>query len=261
MLSSFVSFQRLIKKLKLHDSFEEMAHFSEVWKKYPILYDEKTRNARFSEDFKSAGPFMQRCYADMGRDLGLTPEEVRKCCVKYVDGVMKGLVQLRTDIQNGTTLCPIPAMHKLRLFRWFWPQSKNYDADVMQNVLLDGYMERALLVEVNKLERAKQDSSDACDALHKVRTLYDKRRLEELGLKTAEECEEEFVTFDDSSMLAVIDEVSPCVCSSSISAYLPPSCDPTFHYSNECYHGVKWNICEKCMQTLRCFIVHSKIVW
>ncbi len=231
MIIAFVSLQRPKKKIKLHDTFEEMARFSEVWKKYLVLYDEKKRNARFSEDFKSARPFMKQCYADMGRELALTPDEVWKHRVKYVDGITKGLSQLKMDIQNGTSVCPIPAVHKLRIFRWFWPYSKNYDADVMEDALLDGYMERALLVEVNKLERAKQDLTEARDALRKVRDLYDKRELEELGLKTAQECEEDLVTFDDSSMLSVIEDVSPSECSSLICAYLPPSRDPTFHYA------------------------------
>ncbi len=177
---------------------------------------------------------MKKCYEDMGCELDLSPDDMRKRRVKYIDGVTKGLAQLKTDIENGTEVLPIPAVHKLRIFRWFWPYSKNFDAAIMQNMNFDSYMEHALIVHVNRLERTKQDATTARDTLRKVRELNEKHAADELGLKTGEECEVEVVMFDDSSMLRDTEEVCSSVCSSSICAYLPPSHDPTFNYAE---HG------------------------
>ncbi len=133
-----------------------MNNFSAAWIKYLILYDEKVRNAKFSEDFKGTAAYIRQFYNQLATELGLTVDEVQKCQIKYIDAVTKGLAQLGQDLDNGTMCCPIPAIHKLRLFRWLWPHSKNYDKECMQNISFDDYMERALVVEVNRLTHEKR---------------------------------------------------------------------------------------------------------
>ncbi len=91
---------------------------SDIWKKFLVLYDEAQRNSHFSKDFKGMGAYIRQCYEDMGHELSLSAEEVRKRRIKYIDVVMKGLLQLKMDIEKGTSVCPIPAIHKLRIFRW-----------------------------------------------------------------------------------------------------------------------------------------------
>ncbi len=127
--SSSSLFQPPTKKLKQHDSYDEMVKFSAVWKKYPVLYDEAVRNSKFSENFKGTGKFIKDCYEAMASELGITCEEVKKRWIKYVDAVTKGLGQLKEDLDQGTIKCPIPVVHKLRIFCWLWPHSKKYDKD------------------------------------------------------------------------------------------------------------------------------------
>ncbi len=219
------------KKLKVHDTYDEMACFSEVWKKFPVLYDEAQQNSCFSKDFKGTGAYIRQCYEDMGRELSLSTEEVQKRHIKYVDVVTKGLLQLKTDIEKGTSVCPIPAIHKLRIFRWLWPYSKNFDANLMQDVNFEAYMERAVVAQVNKLTHAKQDTSLARETLHKVREFNEKRDLEKCGLKTATEFDVNVVTFDDMSVVTDLEDVCASVSLWSICDYLPPSRDPTFQYT------------------------------
>ncbi len=230
-----VLFQTPPKKQKLHDSYNDMNKFSHAWKKFPVLYDEGIQNFKFSEDFKGASQYIRQCYTDMATELGLSVDDVRKKRVKYVDGVTKGLLQLKKDTQEGTTACPIPVVHKLRLFRWLWPYSKNYDAALMKDVDFEGYMECASLVQVNKLVRAKQDATAARETLRKVRQVNQERENAKLNLKTALVCEADIVIFHDSSNLCVLKDVCNSVCeaSTSICTYLPPSWDPTFHFA-EC---------------------------
>ncbi len=209
-----------------------MARFSNVWKKYPVLFDEATRNSHFSQDFKGTSNFIKKCYEDMGCELSLSAEEVWKRRIKYVDGVTKALMQLKIDIQNDTTVCPIPAIHKLRLFRWLWPHSKNYDADLMRVVDFEAYTERALVVQVNRLKCMKQDASSACATLQKVQELNQQRELEKLDLKSTTECDE-LVTFDDKDVLVDMENVCDFVASWSICTYLLPSRDPTFKYAEQ----------------------------
>ncbi len=219
------------KKLKLHDKYDDMAQFSQVWKRYPVLYDEAECNRRFSTDFKGTGAYIRSCYENMGRELGLTWEEVRKRRIKYTDAVMKALSQLKQDLQHNTKNLPVPAVHKLRLFRWLWPFSKNFDKDSMEEVSFDGYMERALVTEVNKLVREEKDATAAHDTLRKVQELNAHNALKALNLKCTSEETENDVCLEELSSLPQVAEVEECSAMWSICAYLPPSRDPTFHYA------------------------------
>ena len=218
----FTFFQSPAKKMKVHDTFDIMNSFSHVWREYPILYDETVRNKKFSEDFKGTGLYICQCYQEIATALNMTADEVCKRRIKYVDGVTKGLGQLRKDIVNETTMnCPVPAMYKLIAFRWLWPFSKNYDAELMEGVVLDKYMVRALTRDLNKLTRANMDTSVVKEALRVVTEFLDKQALDKLDLKsTTEQCEE--TVFADASELTDIAEFEQCESSTSICAYLPP---------------------------------------
>ena len=230
-------FQQPTKKLKVHDTYDKMCRFSAAWKKYPVLYDEAVQNTKFSEDFKGTGTFIRKCYDELATDLGLSFEEVKKHHVKYVDAVMKGLAQLKLDLDNGTTKLPIPALHKLRLFRWLWPYSKNYHKDIMENVGFDEYIERAVVVEVNKCVHEKKDASAALQTLQRVRELNAENALKKLNLNCAHESILDDDCCVDSSVLCEMEnyEDSIKVATSTICAYLPPSKDPTFQYAEAGY--------------------------
>ncbi len=90
------------KKAKIHDAMDDMFNFSHALEKYPILYDDKVRNKHFSEDFRGMGEYIQKCYAELGAQVGLSPEETQKKHTKYVDAVTKALGQLKRDLQDGT---------------------------------------------------------------------------------------------------------------------------------------------------------------
>ncbi len=227
-------FQPLTKKLKQHDSYDEMVKFSEVWKTYPVLYDEAVRNSKFSENFKGTRKFIRDCYEAMASELGLTCEEVKKRRIKYIDAVTKGLGQLKEDLDHGTTKCPIPAIHKLCIFRWLWPHSKKYDKDMMDNVSFDAYMECAVTIEVKRQIREKKDTSVAMETLRKVRELNKAKEMERLSLNCGKECNVEHC-LDDSSVLCDVDCIEIALATTSICEYLPPSKDPTFHYTEAGY--------------------------
>ncbi len=221
------------KKLKVHDTFQVMESFSNAWQQYPVLFDEKVRNAKFSEDFKGAGAHMRDCYAELVRELGMTVDEVRKQRTKYVDGVTKALGQLKTDIQEGTTACPVPAMYKLIAFRWLWKYSRNYDDELMSDFVFDEYMECAMTVDLRRLTRLKQPTDTVEKALDIVRKFNARKKLE--GLECGLECELDDVTLDDDSSCCTVQEYEVCNAMSSICSYLPPSKDPTFRYAEAGY--------------------------
>lgn len=192
----------------------------------------------FSADFKGTGAFIRKCYDELATELGLTSEEVKKRCVKYVDAVTKGLVQLKVDLQSGTTKLPIPAVHKLCIFRWLWPHSKKYEKDIMETVVFDDYMERACLVEVNRCIQEKKDATAAIETLKKVRDLTAANAMKKLNLNCAQECILDAADCCvDSSALCDIDNFEDSIESttSSICAYLPPSKDPTYQYAEAGY--------------------------
>ncbi len=230
----FPPFQPPAKKMKVHNTFDVMTDFSQVWRKYPVLFDEKVRNQKFSENFKGASVYIRQ---DMATALGMTTEEVRKRHIKYVDGVTKGLGQLLLDIINETTTqCPIPAMYKLIAFHWLWPFSKNYDADLMEGVVFDNYMLRALTRDLNKLTHAKMDTTAVKEAIRVVKDFLNKKAMDTLDLKSAtEQCEE--TVFADASELKDIEVFKDCVALTTICAYLPPSRDPMYKYA-ECGYVV-----------------------
>ncbi len=234
-LQSASFFQMAPKKLKVHDSFQVMHDFAQAWKQYPILYDEHIRNRHFSEDFKGTGVYMRQCYDALAAKLNTTPEDVRKRWIKYVDAVTKALGQLKYDIMNDMTQCPIPAMYKLIAFRWLWPYSKNYDEQLMEGVVFNDYMECALMRDLKKLTRAKQDTSLVLKALTVVRDFQSKKALAKLDLKTANEVDADADVFSDASALIDIDEVEQCWMMTTVCAYLPPSRDPTFKYAKAGY--------------------------
>ena len=99
----------------------------------------------------------------------------------------------------------------------------------MSSADFEAYMERAVVVEVNKRKCTQQDASSAHRTLQMVRELNEQRELESLDLKTATECDE-LVAFDDKDVLIDVENVCDFVASWSISAHLPPSRDPTFKY-------------------------------
>ncbi len=90
---------------------DEMFAFSCALEQFPVLYDEKVCNQKFSENFKATGSYIQNCYAQLVAQLGITAEEAKKRCIKYVDGVTKALAQLNDDLIHRTSACPVPAMH------------------------------------------------------------------------------------------------------------------------------------------------------
>ncbi len=227
-------FQPPSKKLKQHDSYDDMVKFSASWKKYPVLYDDAVRNSKFSENFKGTGKFIRDCYEAMANKLGMTCEDVKKRHIKYVDAVTKGLGQLKHDLDHGTTKYPIPAIHKLRIFHWLWPHSKNYDKDSMEDVSFDDYMECAVTVEVRRQICEKKDSTAAMETLRKVRELNEAKEMKKLNLNCGQECNVE-QSWDDSSVLCDIDSVEIVMAATSICEYLPPSKDPTFHYAKAGY--------------------------
>lgn len=134
-------------------------------------------------------------------------------------------------------------MYKLIAFRWLWPYSKNYDAELMQDMVFDDYMERALQRDLNKLTRAKLDTSVVREALRVVREFIDQKAIAKLDLKSAAETTMDCDTFQDASACIDIAEVEVCVTSSSICAYLPPSCDPTYQYAECGFIVFKDSVC------------------
>ncbi len=210
---------------------DEIFAFSHALEQFPVLYDKKVRNQKFSENFKGMGSYIQNCYGQLAAQLGITAEEAKKKCIKYVDSMTKALAQLKDDLICGTSVCPVPAMHKLHAFRFLWPHSKHYDEELMKDVVFDHYLERALQVEVNRLTRAKEDAASAQVTLSLVQEYNTTQAFAALDLKSACESDCDPTVFDDASCFEIVEMQSCCEATYSICAYLPLSRDPTFNFA------------------------------
>ncbi len=76
-LKGGIFLQKDMQKLKKHNTIEDMTTFSHIWEKFPVLYDDRARNALFKKDFKEAHCHMQDCYAQMAAALGMSVCEVK----------------------------------------------------------------------------------------------------------------------------------------------------------------------------------------
>lgn len=101
----------------------------------------------------------------------------------------------------------------------------------MEGVVFDDYMECALQRDLNKLTRAKEDTSAVVEALRVVREFLAKRALDKLDLNSATEETVDCEPWHDASAFIDIVEEEVCMSSTSICAYLPPSRDPTYNFA------------------------------
>ncbi len=160
--------QTRMAKQKKHDCLEDMSTFSELWKDFPILYDESVRNKLFSQDYAAALEQLNKSYMAIAEGLNLTVAEVKVSCIKYRDSVTKAVKQYGDDLRNGTSNMPTAAATKLSVFNWLLPFSCHYDAGIMAGKPLDQYVEHILHGHANRLERNKQDSTEVRATLSRV---------------------------------------------------------------------------------------------
>ncbi len=152
-----------------------MAQFSEHWRKYPVLYDDKARNSLFVNDWKSAAANLNEAYTKLASDTGLTVEEVKAKCTKYKDAITKAVGQFMDDVRSGSNTMPTPGAVKLIVFFWLLPFSSKYNPELLQHRTLDMYVEKILQARLNKMGRMHEDVTEITSALERVRHCIDVR--------------------------------------------------------------------------------------